>query len=322
MRQLSALKTHQPVRCHNSFCEQNDLGSNMPKPHQNCHTIPLINDHLVGSSDREALTKVCIPRYETRGYTLCFETSYLFPEHGFTYAFITISHWSVKYPPYLNKLGTITVPMICSQEPKLEILSEAAAATLLGVDACSKKAVKYTIIGIPRLHINKQKTNVLQGSVRLILNKIVRIIDGNSEVKIELLHPIYEETNDPSADYAVQTLKKCTEGWHRDASKPLSNYFAKSSSKRIVSTAPNDKGTPNMSQFPAVAVLDSKKQHDFTEAIVKQRNDEDHSRQRDKLHEFDVPARLFSRPTILAPKEQGTVGVLHADQHILRGRRH
>lgn len=123
------------------------------------------------------------------------------------------------------------------EEPKIETLDETTAASLLGVDGCSTKAVKYSLVGKPRFHTAEYTANLKDGPLRQGLDKLASIIDGESEMKIDLVHPIYEETDDLSLDASVRILENCTEGWTRDATKnPLFIYFEKSPKTWVTST--------------------------------------------------------------------------------------
>lgn len=271
-------------------------------------TLLLINDQLAGNPGQHALTKICLPPQEEKE-ALVFQTSYSYPEHSFTYAFITVSRWSANREnreAFLKKVGIIELPMVRSQEPKLETLSETQAASLLGVDNCSTKAAKYTIIGTPRCHTSEYTPIAPRGPIREGLDKVASIIDGNTKLKIELVHPIYEETNNSSPDPTVEILENCTAGWHRDANNPFSIYFANSSYERMLdlSMVPKGKDIPYMGQLPALAVFDSKKQYYVAMAIGNQQEKEYHDRQHAKLLKFELAARFIPDPQSLHPKSK------------------
>lgn len=270
------------------------------------NTILLVNNQLVGNPGQDDLTKICGPPLEEKD-TLIFQTSYLVPQHNFSYVYITISHWAadkINKNPSVNEVGTVVLPMSRSQEPKLQTLSEAEAARLLGVDACSHKAAKYTIFGTPRLHTSKYMANISRRPIKEELKRIARIINSNSTLKIELIHPIYGTTKDLSLDLTVRILKKFTEGWHRDANNPLAIYFAKSPSLRMIDldTVPKGEDIPYMDQLPALAVFDSKEQYYVAMAVGNQQEKEYHDRQHGKLCEFDVPARFIRDRRSLHPE--------------------
>lgn len=275
---------------------------------QQLNTMLLVNDQLLGNPGQDALMKISIPPMEEKD-NLIFQTSYLVPEHNFSYVFITVSHWSAgqinKYPS-LNEVGTIEIPMVRSQKPKIETLSEAEAASLLGVDACSYRAAKYTIIGTARLHTSKHAAIVSRRPIKKGLEKIASIIDGHSSLKIELVHPIYGRRIDLSLDFTVRILKKCIEGWHRDANNPLSTYFAKSPSLRMLDldTVPKGKDIPDEDQLPALAVFDTKEQYCVAMAVGNQQEKEYQDLQHRKLYEFDVPARFIRDRLSLHPKSK------------------
>ncbi|KAK7711272.1 hypothetical protein SLS64_005294 [Diaporthe eres] len=93
----------------------------------------------------------------------------------------------------------------------------------------------------------------------------------------------------------TRILENCTEGWHRDAKKPLPIYFEKSPSKRMLDlgTIPKGDDIPFIDQVPALAIFDAKEQYYVTMAIGNQQEKEYHDRQHGKLHEFEVPARFI-----------------------------
>lgn len=269
-------------------------------------TILLINDQLAGNPGQHVLTTIGLPSVEKKE-ELIFQTSYLFPELNLTYIFITVSHWSANWgrkSTFLRKLGTIVLPMIQSQEPKLQTLSEVEVSSFLGFDACRTKAVKCTIIGIPRFHKSEYMTNISSGLIREEVGKIASMIDGTSKMKIDLLHPIFEKTNDLTLDPTFRILEIFIEGWHRDANNPLSSYFANSRSNRMLDleTVPRGGDIPYMDQLPALPVFDSKEQYYVAMAIGNQQEKEHRDRKHGKLHEIDLPALFIPDRRSLHPK--------------------
>lgn len=227
---------------------QTDVGFSMVEQHgdeylqsMGLDTILFINDKMVVDPGQTALTLVSIPP-EEETEKLVLQSSYLYPEHNFTYIFINVSRWAPQWGGdefYLDKIGVIVLPMAECQkeEPKIETLDQTTAASLLGVNGCSTKAVKYSLVGKPRFHTAEYTANLQDGPIRQGLDKLASIIDGESEMKIDLVHPIYEEKDNLSLDASVRILENCTEGWTRDATKnPLSIYFEKSPKTWVTST--------------------------------------------------------------------------------------
>ncbi|KAJ0118255.1 hypothetical protein J7T55_009038 [Diaporthe amygdali] len=297
--------------------EQVDLGFRMLEHHgddllqsMQIETQLFINGKLVGNSDEDSLKKLCIPCAEAHD-DLILQASYLFPEHNLTYIFITMSRWASGWEEggkYLKKLGDIVLPMIKAQEdePKLQILSSDQAASLLGIATCETKAVQYTIVGTPRCNVTDYMTSIRSGPIKEAVDTIIGLLDSNANVTVDLVHPIYEETEDMSLDYTVRILEKCTEGWHRDSNDPLAIYFANSPSKRMLDlrTIPKDKAIPLMDKIPALATFDTNEQYYVAMAIGNQQEKEYQDRQIGKLTEFDVPVRFLADPRTLHPKDQ------------------
>lgn len=85
------------------------------------------------------------------------------------------------------------------EEPKIQALPQTEAASLLGVKACARMA-QYTLVGTPRLQLTETAAQLKDGPVKEDLDKIASMIDGNSTVKIDLLHPMYGKTEDVKDD--------------------------------------------------------------------------------------------------------------------------
>lgn len=297
--------------------EQVDLGFRMLEQYGDGHLQSLqldtqlfINGKLIGNSDDDSLKKICIPSPDARE-TLILQTSYLFPEHNYTYIFITMSRWASGWDEkdkYLKKLGVIVLPMIKAQEdePKLHTLSPDKAANLLGIANCETKAAQYTIVGTPRCHVTSYMTSISSGAIKEAVDTILGLLDTNAKVTVDLVHPIFEETDDISLDYTVRTLEDCTEGWRRDSNDPLAIYFAKSPSKRILDleTVPKGKAIPFMDKLPALAVFDSQEQYYIAMAIGNQQEKEYKDRRNVQLTEFDVPAQFIPDQRTLHEKEK------------------
>lgn len=208
----------------------------------------------------------------------------------------------------MAKLGEIVVPMIrCREkEPDMNALMQTEAASLLKVKACTRRAARYALVGTPRIQLTDTAAQLKDGPVKENLNKIAGLIDGKSSLTIDLLHPMYGKTEDAKDDAVFGILESCTEGWKRDADNPLSIYFAKSPSKRMLDlgTVPKGIDIPRMDQLPGLAVFDSNEQYCVALAIGNQQEKEYQDRRNGKLLEFQVAARFIPDRRTLHPKNK------------------
>lgn len=168
---------------------------------------------------------------------------------------------------------------------------------------CARMAAQYTFISTPRFHITEHGAGLKDGPIKAALDKVASMIDGQANVKLDLLHPIYEKTNDPSLDLTIGILESCTNGWQCDGDNPRSIYFATSASKRMldIGTIPKGKNIPFMDQLPAFAVFDSHEQYYVTTAIATQQEKGYQDRQNGKLQELEVTARFVPDRRTLHP---------------------
>lgn len=293
--------------------EQKDIGFNTVE--QGGHdtvqsmqldTLVLINDELVGDPVEHSRTYICPPAAEEEN-KLIFQASYLFPEHDYTYIVITVARWSRNWNEglALKTLGTIEVPMAAcrKKEPKLEVITAAEAGKLVGVEACSCRAARYTVIGTPRFYYAEYTAGLPQDNIPEGLSEIASLIDGKSLVSLSLLHPMRSQMVDVTQDFTCKILESCTQGWHRDGGKPWDVYYANSRFKSIfdLGTVPKGHAIPFLDQVPARDTFDHREQYTIRMAVGNQQEREFHDRHHIKLRDCQVPIRLIADPRSLHP---------------------
>lgn len=293
--------------------EQKDVGFKMVEHggHDAVQTIQLdtmmfINGELFGAPSEDMRKNICSPPKEEVN-TIFFQVSYLYPEHDYTYIVITVARWSGNWNQgtSLKILGTIEVPMSACQEnePELEVLTDAEVGEVLGVEACSCRAARYTVTGTPRFYYAEYAAGLPQGDIPEGLSKIASLIDGKSSVSISLLHPIRRKMEDATQDFTYKVLENCNQGWLRDGGKPWDIYYANSRSKRMLDlgTVPKGEAIPHLDQLPARNTFDHREQYTIRLAVGNQQEKEFHDRHYTKLRDCDVPIRLIADRRSLHP---------------------